>query len=202
MSLSGLSADETANEALQDKTVLQHLELAWLKTDVAALSRADWRRLGLGERRLPTQQKLLALAESDSLISNSDRLALYQAAHAILPLHGDPLDALARLLINADPVPLEWADVLTETLAQVPLGAPIATSVLAALRQTLAHVVQLPASPVDRRRAYTLAAQLPSLGYRTAWAADLAAALAPPRPGQDRKKLDNAGKHNRPRPKF
>lgn len=155
-----------------------NLETAWRITDVVALDRTDWRRLCLGSNRVATQQRLLTLVESGAATTRTEHLVLYQAAYAVLPLHGDSLNALARLLVESSPVPLEWADVLVEALAQTPRGTPLATTVLAALRQTLTRTVQLPSSPAERRRAYTVANQLAGLGYRTAWATELAAALA------------------------
>lgn len=165
--------------------VAHNVEKAWRITDVAALNRADWRRLSLGERRVSTQKKLLALAESEKPTTQADRLAMYQAAYAILPLHGDSLNALARLLIESGFVELEWADVLIESLAQTPPGTPHAEATLSALRKTLSSVVTLlvhgPTYSAQRRRAYTFASQMADLGYRTAWGENLLAALAPTR---------------------
>jgi len=168
----------------QTGKVAHNLEKAWRITDVAALSRGDWRRLSFGLNRVVTQEALLGLAEGEKPATQSERLSLYQAAYAVLPLHGDSLDALARLLVESGLTPLEWADVLVESLAQTPQGESHAATVLAALRQTLARTAQGPSSSLERRRAYILASQITGLGYRTAWAADLMAALAPHPPGR------------------
>jgi len=178
MSLSHLHSEE------RDTKVAHNLEKAWRITDVVTLNRADWRRLSLGMERVATQQCFLVLAESDNLPTHTERLSLYQAAHAVLPLHGDSLDALARLLIEAGALQLEWADVLIESLAQTPHGTPHAAAALSSLRQVLSRTVQGPSNSAERRRAYTLATQMASMGYRTAWLADLAAALAPRVPSQ------------------
>jgi len=178
MRLSHLHTEE------REAKVAHNLEKAWRITDVVALNRADWRRLSLGMERVPTQRCFLALAESDNLPTHTERLSLYQAAHAVLPLHGESLDALARLLIESGALQLEWADVLIESLAQTPHGTPHAAAALSSLRQVLSRTVQGPAKSAERRRAYTLATQMAGMGYRTAWVADLTAALAPRLPSQ------------------
>lgn len=68
----------------------------------------EWRAAARGRERIASQQFVLDIARNSVEGTLADRLALYKAAYLILPLHGADLEELARLLVRARPVPLEW----------------------------------------------------------------------------------------------
>src|SRR5579859_3380005 len=93
-------------------------------------SRAEWRAIGYGTDRSALQTFLLQLAEGARIGAQADPLALYKAAHAVLPLQGAERSELARLLLNFPPVALAWCDVLIETLAEEARPESLSTSAL------------------------------------------------------------------------
>lgn len=86
--------------------------------DVASVTRAQWRACCRGEERPAMQQHLLLLAEGAETASLTDRLGLYKAAHATLPLHGRPLREFVGLLMQEQPCSWEWCDALLFALAE------------------------------------------------------------------------------------
>ena len=86
--------------------------------DFLSPQRSDWRNAALGDRRAPLQRFLLEMAEAARISTSAAQLALYKAAHAVLPLHGHALAELAERLLAEGDVPLEWCDVLVLALIE------------------------------------------------------------------------------------
>jgi hypothetical protein len=155
----------------QDETPEETFRRLAGRLDLKAPDRSQWRAVCMGREREVVQRFLMDMAAGARAGSRADRLALYQAAHAVLPLHGGELRELAALLTERRPVPLEWCDALIEALAeQPPGGSPLAASVLAALQESCE---QAAASPAARRRVAWIVRSLRTLRYRPAWAAAL-----------------------------
>lgn len=135
-------------------------------------SRIEWRGSFCGEQRPSAQQFLLQLAREARQGTQADQLALYKAAHAILPLHGLDLTTLTRLLLDARPVPLEWADVLVSALSESPPGGlPWTAFTLDALRELMERETTEQASALrgERLRMRSLLYQVLALGLQPAW---------------------------------
>jgi hypothetical protein len=82
------------------------------------VSRREWQTAWSGHERDEAQVVLLECARAARREATvADALALYKAAHAVLPLRGAPLIELALLLVEHVPVPLEWCDVLMSAKA-------------------------------------------------------------------------------------
>ena len=130
-------------------------------------TRAQWRASFQAAERAPAQHFLLQLAGEAQQGTKADQLALYKAAHAVLPLHGPHLSVLTRLLVRARPVPLEWADVLLGALNESPAhGTPLTAEILEALRE-IADVS--PAFIHERIRLRNILNQLLALGFQPGW---------------------------------
>src|SRR5436190_726171 len=66
--------------------------------DLFELNPSRWRQLVSGELRPTAQRKLIDLVAPPCPVGVVDQLTLLRMAHAILPLHGDPLYLLGMLL--------------------------------------------------------------------------------------------------------
>lgn len=118
--------------------------------NIGRMSRSQWRAVCHGSERQRVQQYLLEMAAVNAG-EEKDRLALYQGAHAVLPLRGDELLELARLLVQTKRCTLEWADVLVDALF---LLKPTGTSRLfSRIQEALDSIVaSKTVAPADRRR--------------------------------------------------
>ena len=148
------------------------------QVDVTNVSRAQWRAVCRSSERAQWQDLLLQLAEGAETASKAERLGLYKAAHAVLPLHGQPLAALAELLLAAweHLAPdLEWADVLVTTLAERRADARLTPALLEALGRL--HSCAANSGP-EARKAGWIAYYVQRCGYNPPWLV----ALSPPPP--------------------
>lgn len=132
-------------------------------------SRSEWKAMCYGQERAPMQEWLLQIAEAAHAGSRSDRLVLYKAAHAVLPLHGSDLLELARLFIESDnSVSLEWCDVLVDALSENKHMNRLSGDILEAL-----HISIREADSRDPRIRVILR-QVQSLGFNPQWLLDMA----------------------------
>jgi hypothetical protein len=129
--------------------------------------RKHWRACFRGEERASAQRLLLHIARSARQGAHVDQLAIYRAAHAVLPLEGADLVALTRLLIEVRPVSLEWADVLVSALREAPAGgASWMPPAIDALRE-IASIP--PASTSERIKLRSLLNQMQDFGLQPSW---------------------------------
>jgi hypothetical protein len=134
--------------------------------DLRGIERREWRAVCRGLEREPMQRFLLELAGLARSATRADRLALYQAAHAVLPLRGPALRELAELLLAARPVPIVWGDALVEALAEEGgHGTALAGELLDGLRE----MIQRPLPPEEARRAQSYLRHIAALGYYPDW---------------------------------
>lgn len=136
--------------------------------DFSGLSRAEWRGICSGDERFAMQRFLLALADGARVGTTNDRLALYKAAYAVLPLVEGELKDFARLLLTQHPVPMEWCDVLIHVLSDSN-AREMSGSVLQALQEALAMT---PRTTLEKRKMDLIKSQILSLGYRPQWLID------------------------------
>jgi hypothetical protein len=139
------------------------------RVDIAAVSRTQWRGICRATERAQWQSLLLLLAEAAEAGSQADRLGLYKAAYAVLPLHGQPLAAFVALLLKEwehQSPDSEWADALLTALAEPHTDPRLMPAMLEALGSLYQHWQE---RTEDARRARWLAYHVQRLGYHPAW---------------------------------
>jgi len=131
-------------------------------------TRFEWRALCRGPERASMQHFLLQIAHAAEAGTHADQLAFYKAAYAVLPLRDQNRLKLTQLLIAERPVPLEWADVLVETLADTDVRSEaFAADILEALGETYSMAKN---DRIERRRATWIVRHVVALGFRPNWA--------------------------------
>jgi hypothetical protein len=151
----------------KDKVWEQRVTQLLRRVDVARTTRAQWRTVCTATERPSMQDLVIRLAEAAEAYSHAQRLALYKAAHAILPLHGRALIAFAGLLVEEQPPQAEWADALLAILIEAPTLQPqLIPSTLTALHSIWREST---GDDVKGRRARWIAYHIQQLGYRPDW---------------------------------
>ena len=167
--------DDVSNTASQEEqptsamltTVTSIYTLLIGSFDFHKPSRAQWRGCFAGKDRIPAQRLLLNLANEARQGTQADQLALYKAAHAILPLHGTDLIALTRLLLAQRPVPLEWGEVLVSALAEAPTSSNSQSAIALDAMKEMAAGVYIRHS--EQMRLRSLLNQIQATGLRPGW---------------------------------